>query len=70
MAKAIKLVRFTNWQRLKHLSRELLMKLVSPFLEKIEEHGIELPKYTLEDKDYYTGWTGVFATGGFEHVKG
>jgi len=61
MAKAIKLVRFTNWQRLKHLSRELLMKLVSPFLEKIEEHGIELPKDTLEDKDYYTGWTGVFA---------
>jgi|APSaa5957512622_1039677.scaffolds.fasta_scaffold22448_3 hypothetical protein len=61
MSKTMKLVRFTNWERLKNLSRELLMKLVSPFVGQITEHGIELPKDDLEDKDYYTGWTGVFA---------
>lgn len=61
MAKTIKLVRFTNWQKLKSLSRELLMRLVSPFEGQIKERGIELPHDTLEDKAYYTGWTGVFA---------
>ncbi len=61
MAKAIKLVRFTNWQRLKNLSRELLMKLVAPFTGQIKESGIDLPSETLEDKPFYTGWSGVFA---------
>jgi hypothetical protein len=61
MATAIKLVRFTNWQRLKHLSRELLMKLVTPFVGQIMERGVDIPKNDLKDKDYYTRWTGVFA---------
>lgn len=60
MAKSLRLVRFTNWRHLKHLSRELLRKLVAPFVPKITSRGIELPAEDLEDKDYYTQWTGVF----------
>lgn len=61
MAKSLRLVRFTNWRHLKHLSRELLKKLVGPFVTKITGRGIELPAEDLEDRDYYTKWTGVFA---------
>jgi hypothetical protein len=61
MAKSLRLVRFTNWRHLKHLSREVLKKLVGPFVTKITGRGIALPSEDLEDKDYYTQWTGVFA---------
>ena len=58
MAKSLRLVRFTNWRHLKHLSRELLKKLVNPFVTKITGRGIALPSEDLEDKDYYTQWIG------------